>query len=618
MFQPMFLTFIILACTLLLFIHGKVRADIMSIGALLILGLTGVIPVEDLVAGFSDPAVIILAALFIVNGGILNTGLIEKAGNGLLRFGAGSELKMLLFIMAAGGLLGAILTRAGMVSVLLPIIMSMALQQKLSPSRFLLPFAYVSSIGGVMTLIGTVPNLFVSDLLRKQDITILTFFDFLPIGLIALISAILFLATLGRWLIPEKTIAANNSVKGLSAGELAGMYKVYDRLHYLYIPAHSEIVGERLSELQLPVKYEITLIEIKRKSKEKQLSLLSKQHFISARADEVLHPDDVILVFGEEENVERLIADYELEDRFFHHDQIRKHFLSSKFGLTEILIMPNSDYENQTLANVHFREKYRCNVLAINRNGEYIQADVGSELLKPGDALLIHGEWESIERISSDHQDVIVIGSTPDEIEVSKSNAQPWIALGIMALMVVMLMFESIPPVVSVLTAAALMVVTGCIRSMEEAYQKVNWEPVLLLAAMIGIGKALETTGGANLISNLLAVPFSDVGPYGMLLSFYLLTMFLSQFIPYGASAILVIPIAMSSSLTLGVSPVPVLISIAVAASLALATPRASTIDALVTKAGDYKYKDFVLVGISLEIFICAIMIVTIPIFFPF
>ena len=176
----------------------------------------------------------------------------------------------------------------------------------MSPSRYLLPLAYASSLGAVLTLIGTAPNIYISNLLQNQGIVNLSFFDFTPIGLVAFIAGVLFMMTVGRKLLPRDSIVAKNSVKGLSAGELAGMYKVYDRLHYLHIPAGSDIVGERLVDLQLPVNYEITLIEIKRKVKEKQLSLLPKQIVISAKADEVLHPDDIILVFGEEENVERL------------------------------------------------------------------------------------------------------------------------------------------------------------------------------------------------------------------------------------------------------------------------------------------------------------------------
>jgi di/tricarboxylate transporter len=622
MTQPLFITFLILVCTLAFIIQGKFRADFIALIGLVVLGLTRILSMEELLAGFANPVVIILAALFVVSAGIFNSGLVDEVGNYLLRFGVGTESKLLFIVMLTGGLLSAFLSGTGIVVILIPIVMSMALKKKMSPSRYLLPLAYASSLGAVLTLIGTAPNIYISNILQNQGIVTLSFFDFTPIGLVAFGAGVLFMLTFGRILLPHESVVAKNSVKGLSPGELAGMYKVYDRLHYLHIPASSDIVGERLIDLQLPIHYEITLIEIKRKVKEKQLSLLPKQMVLSAKADEVLHPDDIILVFGEEENVERLTGDYELEYKHFNPEQIRKYFVSSKFGLTEILIMPHSIYENQTLVNVHFREKYRCNVLAINRNGEYIQTDVGTERLKPGDALLIHGEWESIERISADLEDVIVIGSASNETEVVQTQEQfkskAPIAAFITALMIVLLSIETIPAVLSVVTAALLMVITGCVRSMEEAYQKINWEPVLLIAAMLGIMRALENAGGVRLISDSLALFFENTGPYGLLAGFYLLTMILSPFIPYGVVAVVMAPIALLCSESLGVSPIPILIGIAISASLALSSPKATSSNTLVMTAGEYRPKDFALLGLSLQVFVGVVLVMTIPLFFSF
>ncbi len=620
--QPLFITFLILVCTIAFIIQGKYRVDLIALVGLVVLGLTGILTLEELLAGFANPVVIIVAALFVISAGIFNSGLVDKIGNYLLGFGHRSDSNLLLIVMLTGGLLSAFLSGTGIVVILIPIVMSLALKKKMSPSHYLLPLAYASSLGAVLTLIGTAPNIYISNLLQNQGIVNLSFFDFTPIGLVAFMAGVLFMMTVGRTLLPRDSIVAKNSVKGLSAGELAGMYKVYDRLHYLHIPAGSDMVGERLVDLQLPVNYEITLIEIKRKVKEKQLSLLPKQIVISAKADEVLHPDDIILVFGEEENVERLTVDYELEYKHFIPEQIRKYFVSSKFGLTEILIMPHSIFENQTLMDVHFREKYRCNVLAINRNGEYIQADVGTEKLKPGDALLIHGEWKNIERISADLEDVIVIGSASTETKTdqsqSPSKSKAIMAALITILMIVLLSFETIPAVLSVVTAALLMIITGCVRSMEEAYQKINWEPVILIAAILGIMQALDNSGGVRLISDSFVLFFENTGPYGLLAGFYLLTMLLGSFIPYGVAAVIMSPIALLCSESIGVSPIPILMGIAIAASLALSSPKASSSNTLIMTAGEYRKKDFAFMGLSLQAFVGVVLVIAIPMFFPF
>ncbi|RFU63454.1 SLC13 family permease [Peribacillus glennii] len=618
MTQPMLFTIIIIVVTIAMFIHGKFRSDLIALTALLALGISGVLTVEETLEGFSNPVVLMIAGLYIVSAGIFNTGVAEGLGSYFLRMGARSERRLLVIVMLAAGLSSGFLSGTATVAVLLPIVTSMALKQRTSPSRFLLPLAYASSLGGVLTLISTPPNMIVGDVLRENGFDPFSMFDFTPVGLVVLAAGIIFMLTLGRKLLPDESVNTNNSGKDISASELAGMYKVYDRLFYLNIPADSDIVGERLSDLILPVKYEITVIEITRNLKDMQFPPGEQNHTFSVNADEVLHPEDIILVFGEGASVKRLAEDYELELRNFNAEAIRKHFLGSKFGLTEILIVPHSDYENQTLKDIHFREKYQCSVLAINRKGEYIQADVGTEQLKPGDALLIHGEWENINRISQDLQDVIVVGSESEVKEEAFPKGKAPIAAGIMGLMLVLLAIDIIPPVMSVLVAAFLMIAAGCVRSIEEAYQQINWEAVFLLAAMLPITHAFEKTGGAELISGGINDILGGYGPYALLAGFYILTMMLGQFISNAAAAVLIAPIAFLSAVSLHYSPYPFLLCVAIAASMAFSTPVASPTNALAMTAGEYKYKDFALIGILLQILIGIIMIFVIPLFFPF
>jgi di/tricarboxylate transporter len=619
MTQQMLFTFIILVVATALFIQGRLRADLIALTALLTLTLTQVLTLEEALSGFSNPVVIMIAGLFVVGAGVFNSGLVEMAGGRLLASAGRSEVKLFILVMLTAALLSGFLSSTGTVSVLLPIVMSLALKQQESPSKFLLPLAYASSLGGVLTLISTPSNMLVSNVLEAHGFKGISFWGFTPIGLVVVGAGIIFMLTAGRKLLPNDSVTVESSPKKISATELAGMYKVYDRLHFLTIPAHSDIVGERLSDLLLPVKYEITVIEIDRRVKDEETQLMQKDQTFSAKADEVLHPDDIVLVFGESDSVNRLAEDYELGLKKYDTDTIQKHFLSSNFGLTEILIVPHSDYENQTLRDVHFREKYQCSVLAINRQGEYIQADVGTEQLRPGDALLIHGEWENIGRISADLQDVIVIGSTSEaEQGLSYQKGKAYIAAGIVALMLILLSVDLIPPVLSVLTAAFLMIITGCIRSMEEAYGQINWESVILIAAMLPLSVALEKTDGTELISNGINSILGGLGPYGVLAGYYLLTMVLGQFISHAATAIIMAPIAFASAINLQLSPVPLLICIAVAASMAFSTPVASPTNALVMTAAEYKYRDFALIGILLQLFIGIIMIITIPLFFPF
>ena len=235
--QPLFITFLILVCTIAFIIQGKYRVDLIALVGLVVLGLTGILTLEELLAGFANPVVIIVAALFVISAGIFNSGLVDKIGNYLLGFGHRSESNLLFIVMLTGGLLSAFLSGTGIVVILIPIVMSLALKKKMSPSHYLLPLAYASSLGAVLTLIGTAPNIYISNLLQNQGIVNLSFFDFTPIGLVAFVAGVLFMMTVGRKLLPRDSIVAKNSVKGLSAGELAGMYKVYDRLTLFTYPS---------------------------------------------------------------------------------------------------------------------------------------------------------------------------------------------------------------------------------------------------------------------------------------------------------------------------------------------------------------------------------------------
>ena len=610
--QPLLGIIIILVIALSLIIHGKIRADLIGLAALAAVGITGILEPAELIAGFSHPITIMLISLYIVGAGIFNSGLVEKITEPFFKWSAGSEWKLLLATMISAGVLSGLLSGTGIVAVLLPIVVSASLKQRLNPNRFLIPLAYASSLGGLLTLLGNPSNLIISDQLGKAGFEPLHFLSLTPLGIVALAAGLVFMLTAGKRFLNSRKVRRPSAGGGMAAEELAGMYKIYDRLFLLEVPKHSDIVGERLSDLNLPLSHSVTVIEIIRAAGEPDLPALS----LPAKAGEVFHPDDTFLVFGEREAVDRLASDFELEMKNFKTVELKQHFTNSSFGVTEILIMPHSEYENQTLKDVHFREKYQCSVLAINRKGEYIQAEIGSEQLKPGDSLLVHGEWENIERISEDLQHVIVVGSGSEETEpVQEGKAGA--AGAITVLMAGLLLFDLLPAPFPIMIPAILMVAFGCIRSMEEAYQRINWEPVVLLAVMFPLASALEKTGGVQLISGWLEQAGS-FGPYGLLTFIYLLMMILSQFVSNSVLSVLLAPIVYTAAINLNYSPVPMLVCLAVAASMAFSTPAASPTNALVMTAGEYKVRDFALAGILLQLLIGLLMIVLIPLFFPF
>lgn len=615
--HPMIITFFILLIVTLLFIQSKIRPDLIGLGALLALTILGILTPEEALAGFSNSVVIMIAGLFVVGAGIFDSGLAKNIGQSLLRLGGNSERKLLFIIIVTVALFSAVLSNTGTVAVLIPVIMTIAFELRMSPGRFLLPLTFASSLGGLLTIIGTPPNLVVSDALVKAGYEKLDFFDMTGVGLIALMAGLLFMMTVGRKLLPTNEVSSSSLGKSLSSGELAGLYKIYDQLHLVYVPETSDIVGERLIDLKLPSNFEVTVIEIERRMKEK-LSIKQSRQAIVARANEIVHPDDLLLVFGEAKDVDQFVKRYELEEKPFALSDMSEHFLGKTYGLTEILIAPHSSMENQTIVDCHFREKYSCHVLAINRKGEYMLSDFMSEKLRLGDALLVHGKWENIEMLAQDKHDVVVLGTISEEANVAYASGKAPIAAGILAFMLVMMTFELLSPVMSVLLSAFLMIVTGCIRSIEVAYQKIQWESVILIATMLPFATALEKTGGIQYISNGIMDIFGSYGSYSLLMGLYLITTLLSQFISNTATAVVLAPIAITAATGMGISPYPLLVCVAVAASMSFSTPVASPTNALVMTAGGYSFNDFVRVGVPLQIFVGILVLIAIPLFFPF
>lgn len=612
MSNDLILTIIILIVTTLLFINGRLRSDLVAAGSLLALILTGIITVPEALAGFSNSVVIMIAGLFIVGAGIFRTGLAKMIGNQLLRLAGESQTKLLIVVMLVTAVFSGIISNTGTVAVLLPVVMGLALHINVSPSKFLIPLAYASSLGGVLTLIGTPPNLVVSQALSDYGYEKLTFFDFTPIGLIALVCGLLFMLTIGKRILPDQKGSLSNP-ESLSAEKLAGIYKVQNQLHRVQVSSASKAIHKTIKELRIGDQYGLTVVEVERKTKDGLYVLPQKQH-MTATPDTTIEAEDILLVLGSENRLQAFMNDLSLS----RVDKVAEDLTSRQFGITEILITPQSKLLNKSIKEIHLREKYKLNILAVNRRGDFVNHHLADIKLRFGDSLLVHGNWEDIELIARDSQDVVVTGDTGEEASMAYAKGRAPIAAVNMLIMIGLMMFNIVPSVVAVMISALLMVLTGCLRNAEDAYQKINWETVVLIAAMLPMSTALEKTGGVSMLSDTMISTLGEYGPYAIITGFYVITMVLSQFISNTATAVIFAPVAITTAVNLGVSPYPLLLSISIAASMAFATPVATPPNAMVMSAGGYQFKDFVKVGVPLQVFIGIVMIIFIPVFFPF
>ena len=618
----MIATLIILLVSAILFVSGKVRSDLVAICALLALLLCQVLTPAEGLSGFSNTTVIMMVGLFIVGGGIFQTGLAKMIGSKVMSLSGNSETRMFLLVMLVTGLIGAFVSNTGTVALMLPIIVSMATGAGKSPRRFLMPLAFASSMGGMMTLIGTPPNLIVSDTLQSAGYSPLSFFSFLPVGLIVLAVGVIYLLPATKMLAPKEKQSSGKSGKSLK--ELVGEYGISATLFRVHVKnPESGLIGKTVAELNVYREYGINVLEVRRSSGQNRFVRTVNQQLASPGM--VLHQGDVLYLSGDPEMVSKFAADYNLRLLDIHTDEIEGSSANASMdffdiGVAEILIMPTSSMINRTVSQAGFRAKFNVNVLGIRRKNDYILRELGEVKILDGDVLLVQGAWSDIARMKNESVNWVVLGEPLKEAAKVTLDYKAPIAAAIMIAMVVMMVVEKIPvaPVTSVLLAAILMVVTGCVRSMEAAYKTINWQTIVLFAAMLPMSIALEKTGVSAMISGSIVDGLGGSGPRILLAGIYAVTTLMTIFISNTVTAVLMAPIALQCAMQIGVSPVPFMFAVTVAASMCFASPFSTPPNALVMSAGQYTFMDYVKVGLPLQILMGVVMVLVLPLLFPF
>ncbi|KGR78233.1 SLC13 family permease [Ureibacillus manganicus] len=611
------ITFTILAVTIILFVTNRVRGDLVAIGALLAFIIFGILTPQEALAGFSNSVVIMIAGLFVVGAGLLRTGLAGMAATLLLKWSGDNELKLFVLLLVIVASVGAFMSNTGTVALMLPVVVSIAMSIKVSPSKFLMPLSYIASMSGLMTLIASPPNLIVSQTLVDNGFEKLGFFSITPIGIVASIVAIVYLVIIRNTLLPNENSRVNTDAGyKLSPKKIVQDYHLENRLFLIHVPDGSPIVEIPLAKLKLPAKYQIYVMKIHRNQAE-ALKLLPMNFQELAGPNSLIHPNDELYVQGTEEDIERFVADFQLEIKQSDTEE-GKDLVSKEIGVAEVLLTPQSSLIGETIREIGFREKYNLNILGINSKGEYLLEKMTSKKLRFGDALLVQGTWDEIELLSRETKDVVVVGQPKEHAGLAAATGKAPIAGLILLLMVGLMVFEVFDAVTSVMIGAVLMIITGCLRNMDDAYGKMNFESIVLVAGMLPMATALQKTGGMTILSDSIIQLLGGYGPYGVLIGVYLLTVVFGQFVSNTATAVLFAPIAMNAALLMDASPYTFMIAVAAASGMAFATPIASPTNSLVLTAGGYKFMDFVRVGVPLQVIMFVVMMLVIPFIYPF
>lgn len=596
------------------FVWGRIRADIVALIALLILTLSGILTTQEALSGFSNPIVIMMVGLFVVGGAIFNTGLAKMMGAKLSRLGNGSPTRLFLVVVLSTGVIGGFVSNTGTVALMLPIVVSMAASAGAPASRFLMPLAFASSIGGMLTLIGTPPNLVIAEAWEEFSGKPLTMFTFLPTGIICLAAGTLLLIPLSKMLARGKKKNSNSTSGDRTLADIVEEYNLNHDLWRVDVPASSLISGLSLGALSLRANYGLDVLELRVVEGKGLLKNVSQE---APSAKSVIEPGDILFIRGPRENVDRFVSDYNLRIAD-DNDESRRHLDFYDIGLAELVVLPNSGILKETIAELDFRNKYNVNILGVRRGGSYITHNIGDRKVAKGDVLLVQGTWDAIGKISRDTRDWVVLGEPESRASKVTIDYKAPIAAMIMLAMILALVLSSVPAVFVVLTAGVLMMLTGCFRTISDAYRTINWESVVLIAAMMPMSFALEKTGVSEMVSVSLVEALGGIGPHWLMAGIYFTTSLLTLFISNTATSVLMAPIAVQSAVAYGVSPLPMLFAVTFGASLCFMSPFSTPPNALVMPAGQYTFMDYVKVGAPLQLLLGILMIFVIPLFFPF
>lgn len=776
------LVFIILITAVILLATEWIPLEVTALLCLGIVALTGLVSPVDALSGFSNPAVVTIWAVFILSGGLTRTGVAKVIGNFVLKMAGTGETSMIIVIMTTAGVLSAVMNNVAVAALMLPVVMDIANRTSRSPSRLLMPLAYGCLLGGLTTQIGTPPNILVSDALRGAGLKPFSFFDFTPVGLIVMFSGIVFMAFIGRHLLPKGEIGGTSAGKNdwhaqysindrlfnvripkykkamlpgkslghIRLGSILGwnviaiardniilsvpgpnetlqaddlltiegcvdtietiqqlqtlevqddkidfdlLYSGQINIAEVSLPANSDIAGSTLNELNFRKKYGLHVLAIARKD-----TILHTQ-----LADEPLQAKDQLLLTGSQENLDALgaidgfeeltaVPCSDLTKKYHLHDQLvmkvpsdspligrtlqqtrlaevlgshvsgivredksipmpelhevlqagdrlviearpadleilhcleelviendKKPDVAKLFpenvGRVEAILSPHTTLEGKTLRQISFREKFGLSVLGIWRRGRVFRTNLRDVKLLFGDSLLLFGDHKKIRLLGQEDDFVVLTESAQEKLRFEKMKTALFIVFIVLAPVII----GWVPIYIAAVIGAALMVLTGCL-TMDEAYRQIEWKAVFLIAGMLPLGSALDTTGAAKLIAEGV-VGFA--GPYGSLavmFSLISLTFLATCFVPTAALVVLMAPIVFNTSANMGLSPYGLIMAIAMAASASFMTPVAHPANIMVMGPGGYRFKDYMIIGGLMTIVTLVVLMLALPYFWP-
>jgi di/tricarboxylate transporter len=600
----------LLGVAIAMFVKNKPRMDAVGVIMIAALPFSGIITIEETLVGFSDPNIVLIAVLFVLGEGLVRTGVARNLGDWINEKAGGNETKLLVLLMVAVAGLGSVMSSTAIVAIFIPVVFRICNNTGLSPSHLMMPMSFAALISGMMTLISTAPNLVVNSELMRQGEVGFSFFTITPFGLSILFIGVIYMLFARKWL-PDNREQSGQKRRKPTFKDLIAKYQLEKREYRVRVLENSPLLNMQINELNFGSE-SINLLAVERKEGSKSVfNRPSKQMDFKS--------GDILLLDSGSSTVK--LKEFSEQ---FGVEQIRlsggKGYLTSisqELGMTEAIIPAESSWIGKSVKDARIRTETGLTVVGIWRGNENIRQNLLEEELKVGDTLLFAGFWDDIKRVLQDSDEIVLL-NLPSEFEEVLPVANKAVhAVSILALVVFLMVLGIIPNVHAVILGCLLMGIFGIV-DMNSAYNAISWKSLVLIVGMMPFSIALQRTGGVDLASEALLSLVGEGTPYFAIGALFLITAILGLFISNTATAVLMAPIAIAMAYNLGLSPYPFAMAVILAASSAFMTPVSSPVNTLVVAPGNYKFGDFIKIGVPFTVIVMIIAIFLIPMILPF
>lgn len=609
LFQPLFWVLALLVFAIWQFIQNKLRMDIVALLVMAFFSLSGILTVQEVFAGLSDPNVVLIALLFIVGEGLVRTGIAYQVSEWLMRVAGASEVRVLVLLMLSIAGLGSFMSSTGIVAIFIPVVMAICSGMGISPKRLMMPLSVAGLISGMMTLIATPPNLVAHSELVKAGFTGFNFFSFTPVGISVLVLGIGYMLLARRWLDDGESVAPVERRQRSSMPQFIKEYHLEGRAKMAVVTSDSVFIGKTINELNLRSEYGLNIVAIQRVKRFRNISM-------GAYGTMTLQEKDILLLDSgvESETFSAYCQQFGLKEIALKGEYFSDH--AKSVGMAEVSLMPETVSIGKSISELKFRSTYGLSVVGLKRDGEILQDDIIHLPLKMGDVLLVMGVWNQIMQMDKDNKDFFLLNTPEESKQAAPAISQAPHALFSVLTMVVLMITGIVPNVIAALIACLMLGKFRCV-DMKSAYESIHWPSLVLIVGMMPFSIALQKTGGVDLVVGMLLEIMQGLGIHFVLIVLFIFTAIISAFISNTATAILVMPIAIAIAKQLNYSAAPFAMIVAISASAAFMTPVSSPVNTMVLAPGGYRFIDFVKVGVPFTILVMLLSIFLVPILFP-